>query len=98
MLRAVYDTTEGEYVRKHLPRVAAPTVGDAFLNLECREANKYPVFLDDEETGLLCPVAKLPVISGKHSVGIFVPVKRAVVTVEVVAQPGRQPMRVVLTP
>jgi hypothetical protein len=96
MLRAVYDTTEGEYVRKDLQRVAAPTVGDAFLDVECPEANRYPVFLDDEETGLLCPVAKLPVTSGKHSVGIFVPSKRTVVAVEVVARRGGQPVRVTL--
>jgi serine/threonine protein kinase len=96
LLRVVYDTTEGEYVRKDLQRVAAPTVGDAFLDVECPEANRYPVFLDDEETGLLCPVAKLPVTSGKHSVGIFVPSKRTVVAVEVVARRGGQPVRVTL--
>jgi serine/threonine protein kinase len=96
MFRAVYDTTDGEYVRKELQRVAAPTVGDALLNVECREPNKYPVFLDDEETGLLCPVAKLRVAAGKHSVGVFVPVKKTVVAVEVVAERREQPVRVLL--
>jgi hypothetical protein len=96
MLRAVYDTTEGEYVRKDLQRAGVPRIGDAFLEVQCPDANKYPVVLDDEETGLLCPVARLPVTSGKHSIGIYVPVRRAIVAVEVEVAPGSQPLRVVL--
>jgi hypothetical protein len=96
MLRAVYDTSDGEYVRKDLQRAAPPAAGDALLDIGCREANRYPVFFDDEETGLLCPVSRLPVASGRHSVGIFVPVKRAVAAVDVVVPPGGQPTRVML--
>ena len=96
MLRDVYDTTQGVYVRKDLLRAGLLTVGDAFLDVQCQSANKYPVVLDNEETGLLCPVGKLSVTSGKHSVGIFVPVRRAIVAVEVQVPPGRQPMQVTL--
>jgi hypothetical protein len=97
MLRAVFDTTRGEYARRGLQRAGFPNFGDAFLDLRCEHADKYPVVLDDEETGLLCPVSMLPVASGKHSVGIFVPARKAVVTVEVTVRPGREPKRVMLT-
>lgn len=96
MLRAVYDTTDGEYVRKDLQRAAVPTVGDAFLDVDCREPGNFPLFIDDEETGLLCPAPRVPVASGKHNVGIYVPAKRAVVAVEVTAVAGTQSTRVVL--
>ena len=96
ILRAVFDTTEGEYARRTLQRAGAPTIGDAFLSVECPTEGKYPIVLDDEETGLLCPVSRLPVTSGKHSVGIFVPIRKANVTVEVKAPPGRQLTRVLL--
>jgi hypothetical protein len=94
MLRAVFDTTQGEFARRALQRAGFPNFGDGFLDVQCASDNKYPVVLDDEETGLLCPVSMLPVASGKHSVGIFIPGKRANLTVEVVVQSGRQPKRV----
>ena len=97
MLRAVYDTTDGEYVRKDLQRAGAPTIGDAFLDVDCSAPNKFPVFLDDEETGLLCPVKKMPVPCGRHNVGIFVPAKRTVVTVEATAVAGPKGSRVVFS-
>jgi hypothetical protein len=96
MLRVVYDTTGGEYVRKDLQRAVAPTIGDAFVDIDCSESNRFPVFLDDEETGLLCPAKRVPVASGRHHVGIFVPAKRTVVTVEVTAIAGPKSTRVVL--
>jgi hypothetical protein len=96
MLRAVYDTTEGEYARRDLQRAVAPTTGDAFLDVDCSEPKRFPVFLDDEETGLLCPVKKMPVVSGRHTIGIFVPAKRTVVTVDVTAIAGPESTHVVL--
>jgi len=96
MWRAVYDTTRGEFARRELAPINPPTAGDALLDVRCSVADRYPVVLDDEETGLLCPVARLPVRSGKHSIGVFVPARRANVTIEVDVAPGRQPMRVQL--
>jgi hypothetical protein len=96
MLRAVFDTTRGEYARRGLQRAGFANFGDAILDVQCASAQKYPVMLDDEETGLLCPVNRLPVASGKHHVGIFVPARRTVVAVEVTVPPGREPKRVLL--
>ncbi len=96
MLAAVFDTTRGEYARRGLQRAGFANFGDAILDVQCASADKYPVVLDDEETGLLCPVSRLPVASGKHHVGIFVPARRTVVAVEVTVPPGREPKRVLL--
>jgi hypothetical protein len=94
MLRAVYDTTQGEYARRELQPAGAPKLGNAFLDVKCATANRYPVLIDDEETGRLCPASRLPVVSGKHTVGIFVPARRAQVTVEVDVRPGIAPTTV----
>ena len=96
MLRAVFDTTRGDYARRGLQRAGYPNFGDAILDVQCEHAGKYPVVLDDEETGLLCPVSRLPVASGRHHIGIFVPAKRMVVAVEVTVPPGREPKLVML--
>ena len=96
MLRAVFDTTRGEYARRGLQRAGFANFGDAILDVQCAGANKYPVVLDDEETGLLCPVSRLPVVSGKHHVGIFVPARKTVMAVEVTIPPGREPKRALL--
>jgi eukaryotic-like serine/threonine-protein kinase len=94
ILRAVFDTTLGEFARRGLQRAGFARFGDGLVDIDCVTTNRYPIFIDDEETGLLCPTRRLPVPSGKHSVGIFVPNRRANVTVEVVVPPGRQPKRV----
>lgn len=96
MWRAVYDTTGGEFARRELQPVNPPIAGNAFLAVDCPAANRFPIVVDDEETGLLCPVARLPVAAGKHSVGIFVPARRATVAVEIEVAAGRQPKRIVL--
>jgi hypothetical protein len=97
MIRAVYDTTHGEYARRELQRAGMPHFGDAILDVQCATPGKFPIVLDDEETGLLCPVPRLHVTSGKHSVGIYVPARRANVAVEVQAVRGRTPTRVTLS-
>ncbi|HTY28118.1 MAG TPA: PEGA domain-containing protein, partial [Mycobacterium sp.] len=96
MIQAVFDTTLGAYARRGLQRASPPHFGDAFLDVQCGIPNRYPVLLDDEETGLICPVSMLPVTSGKHTVGIFVPARRASASVEVTVPSGRQPKRVLL--
>jgi hypothetical protein len=94
--RAVYDTTRGEFARTELRAVSPPAIGDAFLEVRCHSTNHYPIVLDDEETGLLCPASRVPVAAGRHNVGIFVPSRRTNVTIEVDVPAGRQPTRVVL--
>jgi hypothetical protein len=94
MWLAVYDTSQGEFARREFQPASPPVVGDAFLDVRCPVPDRYPIILDDEETGVLCPIERLPVVSGKHTVGIFVPARRTNITSSVVATRGRQPLRV----
>ena len=94
MWLAVYDTSHGEFARREFQAANPPIIGDAFLDVRCPVSDRYPIILDDEETGLLCPVERLPVVSGKHSIGIFVPARRANVITSVVVLRGPRPVRV----
>jgi hypothetical protein len=91
MLRDVVDTSHGTIIRRTLAEVTAPSRGNGFVDVSCRTAERYPVLLDDEETGKLCPVRMLPTTAGKHTVGIFVPMERRVLAVEAVVEPGAKP-------
>ncbi len=97
ILRAVFDTTKGEYARRSLQRVGFVPVGDGMLDIQCQSADKYPILIDDEETGLLCPAGRVRVPSGKHTVGVFIPPPGKSRAVEVEVPPGRMPKLVTLT-
>jgi len=96
ILRAVFDTTKGEYARRSLQRVAYVPVGDGVLDIQCQSADKYPILIDDEETGLLCPASRVRVPSGKHTVGVFIPPPGKSRAVEVEVPPGLKPKLVTL--
>jgi serine/threonine protein kinase len=91
MFRDVVDTGKGAIVRRTLERLDPPTRGNGSIAVECRTAGKFPILLDDEETGLLCPVKLLPTSAGKHLVGIFVPQERRSVSVETTVEIGSKP-------
>jgi hypothetical protein len=82
MFRDVVDTSRGTIVRRTLVPVEPPTRGNGFIDVECRTAGEFPILIDEEETGLLCPAKMMPVAAGKHMVGIFVPPERRSVMVE----------------
>lgn len=94
MLRDVVDTSHGAIIRRTLAEAAPPLRGNGFVDVSCRTADRYPVLLDDEETGKLCPVRMLPTTPGKHTVGIFVPLERRVLAVEAVVEAGAKPAHV----
>jgi len=94
MFRDVVDTSNGTIIRRTLPEIPPPVRGNGFVEVSCRTAGKFPVLLDDEETGLLCPVKTLPTSSGKHLVGIFVPQERRIVSVETTVEVGSKPASV----
>jgi hypothetical protein len=94
MFRTSVDAREGVMIRLALEPVVGPVHGDAFLNVACRTPGKYPVFIDEVETGLLCPISRVPVPAGVHRVGVFVPAERKLVAVEVSAPAGLKPVEV----
>jgi hypothetical protein len=91
MFRDVVDTTNGAIIRKNLVEVAPPARGNGFLDVSCRTAGTFPVLIDDEESGVLCPATRVPTTAGKHTVGIFVPSERRTVVVETTVEAGSQP-------
>jgi serine/threonine protein kinase len=94
MDRAVYNGDDGEWIRIHLSPVTLPAQTGAYINVRCRGSNHYAILVDDEETGRLCPASMLPVTPGHRRVGVFVPIRRAVVQVDVDVPPGRKPFPV----
>jgi len=98
MLRTTVDASEGVLIRLALEPVAGMVRGDAFLNVVCRTSGRYPLFIDEVETGLLCPAHLVPVAAGTHRVGAFVPAERKLAAVEVTAAAGPKPLDVHLTP
>jgi hypothetical protein len=98
MFRTSVDASEGTLIRLALEPVAGPVRGDAFLNVVCRTPGRYPVFIDEVETGLLCPAHLVPVAAGSHRVGVFVPAERKLVAVEITAPAGPKPLDVHLAP
>ena len=94
MFRGSFDAREGAIIRLALEPVVGPVRGDAFLNVACHTPGKYPVFIDEVETGLLCPASRVPVPAGVHRVGVFVPAERKLVAVEVSAPAGLKPVEV----
>ena len=88
MFRDVVDTSRGTIVRRTLVPIDPPTHGNGFIDVGCRTSGKFPIVLDEEETGLLCPAKMLPTTTGKHLVGIFVPQERRTVSVETTVEIG----------
>ncbi len=88
MFRDVVDTSQGAIIRRTLVAIAPPTRGDGFIRVECETMGKFPILLDEQETGLLCPTRQLPTSAGKHMVGIFVPGQGRAVSVEVTVEAG----------
>jgi hypothetical protein len=91
MFRDVVDTSSGAIVRRTLVPVDPPTRGNGFIDVDCLTAGSFPILLDEEETGLLCPTKLLPTRAGKHTVGIFVPPERRTILVETTVEIGAKP-------
>ncbi len=85
--RDVVDTTKGEIMKRELIPAQAP-IGSAFVNVDCFIRGKFPILIDDQETGLLCPARNVPVPPGKRRIGILIPAERRTIVVEQEVSPG----------
>ena len=94
LFRTSFEAGEGSIIRVALAPAAGPIRGDAFLNVVCHTAGRYPVFIDDVETGLLCPASHVPVPAGTHRVGVFVPAERKLIAAEITVAAGPKPVEV----
>jgi hypothetical protein len=91
MFRDVVDTSRGAIVRRTLAPIDPPTRGNGFIDVDCLTKETFPILLDEEETGLLCPAKMVPTRAGKHTVGIFVPQERRTILVEATVEIGSKP-------
>lgn len=72
MLRETIDASEGAIISRTLEPVLARDEGPVTLNVICQTTDKYPVFVDNKETGSLCPAEGLKIQPGTRHVGVFV--------------------------
>lgn len=91
LFRDEVDTTAGVIIRRTLTPVPLPSHGAGFINVECRSKGRLPIFLDGDETGLLCPARLIPATQGRHIVGVFAPAEHRTVLVETTVEPGAKP-------
>lgn len=89
--RDTIDTTRGAIIRRRLVAVPPQARSGGFVRVECGTVGKFPILIDDEETGLLCPSLAVPTTVGRHMVGIFLPGEKRVVSVAVTVEAGRRP-------
>jgi hypothetical protein len=94
MLKQVYETTDGEIIRRSLSPVEPPTHGNAYLDIECRNEGKLPIFIDDLETGLLCPARMVPVAAGRRKIAIYDPIIHDFIAQEIAVSPSATPLPV----
>jgi hypothetical protein len=55
-----------------LEAISPPSEGNSLIRVQCEQADKYPITIDGQQTGLLCP-AEVHVTAGEHTVEIYVP-------------------------
>jgi hypothetical protein len=91
MFRDDVDTGRGAIIRRNMVPVPPPVRGNGFIRVECQTVGQYPILVDDEETGLLCPSLQVPAAVGKHMVGVFLPGTRRVLSVGVTVEMGGKP-------
>jgi hypothetical protein len=86
--RQMVDTGPGAIIRRNLEALPPPKRGIGFVRVECQTMGKFPILLDDEETGFLCPELRLAAPVGKHTVGIYLPESGKVVSIPITVEPG----------
>jgi hypothetical protein len=89
--RDMLDTTRGAIIRHNLVAVPLSARSGGFIRVECGTVGKFPILIDDEETGQLCPSLAVPTTPGKHMVGVFLPGEKRVVSVAVTVEAGGKP-------
>jgi hypothetical protein len=69
----IVDTRASSLLSATLPRVTAVAAnGSVRVDVVCRTVGKYPVFIDEQDTGQPCPAHGLRLTPGPHVFGVFV--------------------------
>lgn len=80
--------TNDARLEETLAAVTPPLEGAARFRVECVTRGKYPIVVDGQETGILCPFSKMRVPPGLHRIGILIPNTGAVREKEITLQKG----------
>jgi eukaryotic-like serine/threonine-protein kinase len=64
---------ESAVIEEELVPALLPPWGKAVLKVECRTRGKFPVLIDGQEVGQLCPTGRLGIQPGAHEVAILIP-------------------------
>ena len=82
LIRAGYRAAKVALDPRSTPRLeqtlerAAPAGGPTGVRVECRSDGRYPIVINDQDTGLLCsstPSARIALPAGTHTVGVYLP-------------------------
>lgn len=79
---------DGGRYEKVLSAVNPPMEGDARFRAECVTRGKFPIIVDGQETGILCPFSKMRVTPGMHRIGILIPSTGAIREKEITLHKG----------
>jgi hypothetical protein len=89
MLRDAVSTHNGAHIERDLLPVPRVARGGVPLTVVCATQNKYPVFIDGQDTGMLCPLQDVEIDPGRHVIGIFVIPQNRIWTFQREVQAGR---------
>ena len=83
----------GASINQKLVEVAPPG-GPAGIKVRCKKKNRYYVFVDGHDVGMLCPTERIGVDKGKHEVEIYDPVTDSRRTFQAHVKQTRNSLRV----
>lgn len=88
MLKTTLDPATTPKLEERLEPIPPALRGETGVRVDCSTAGKYPVFADDQETGLLCPTGRITLPPGVHKVGLYMPDTDEIISKDVLVEDG----------
>jgi outer membrane biosynthesis protein TonB len=73
LVKASVDPADRASLDEKLSAIPAPARGETGVRVDCTTPGRYPVLVDGEETGLICPTGRIPLTPGTHKVALYLP-------------------------
>ncbi len=71
--KVTLDAADNRRIEETLEPVPGPERAEVGVRVDCNTPERYPVLVDDRETGLLCPTSRIPLDPGEHNVSLYIP-------------------------
>jgi hypothetical protein len=84
MAKVSLDPSRQKKLEQVLIATAGPAPGDSGVRVECNTPGKYPVLIDGEDSGRICPSGRIPLPRGAHKVSVYMPETSELLTKDVV--------------